>query len=192
MGLEYLLDQGGKQTFFLVQKIKYMLSIWDRNHMDLYEEYGKGNMGVKPRNVDDGREPEEGERDADRKGNASIIKEDNTDERTLDSGREKEEAVVINQYGNESMEEVLEDLKSAHTLDSEKGGVDLSSNNKYHRALPDAEPREVEIDPLKYETSVPPRQDQISTNPVRRLISNTNDVSVMREVAASLSSKLPR
>ena len=66
VSLEYLLDQGGKQTFFLVQKIKYMLSIWDRNHMDLYEEYGKGNMGVKPRNVDDGREPEEGERDADR------------------------------------------------------------------------------------------------------------------------------
>ena len=178
MGLEYLLDQGGKQTFFLVQKLKYMLSIWDRNHMDLYEEYGKGNMGVKPRNVDDGREPEEGERDADRKGNAFIIKEDNTDERTLDGGREKVE--------------VLEDPKSAHAVDSEKGGVDLSSNNKHSRALPDAEPREGEMDPLKNETSVPPRQDQINTNHVRRLGTNTNDVSVMRAVAASLSSKLPR
>ena len=184
--------------------------------MDLYEEYGKGNMGVKPRNVDDGREPEEGERDADRKGNAFIIKEDNTDERTLDGGREKEEVLedpksaptldggrekqeVLEDPksaptldGGREKQEVLEDPKSAPTLDGEKGGVDLSSNNKHHRALPDAESREGETDPLKNETSVPPRQDQISTNPVRRLGTNTNDVSVMRTVAASLSSKLPR
>ena len=91
--------------------------------MDLYEEYGKGNMGVKPRNVDDGREPEEGERDADRKGNAFIIKEDNTDERTLDG--EKEEVLedpksALTLDGGREKEEVLEDPKSAPTLDGER------------------------------------------------------------------------